>query len=214
MKTEILKRIPMLSDIDTELLENNILKHSIYTKNYSKSETVYNKSDLCVSLDIVLKGSLVAYSFSENGSTKTMFEFRKNSILGANLLFSENNAYPLSIYCMTDCQLLHINQKTVLELLHNYNFVINYIKSLSLNSQGMNQKIALFTQRSLRQNILDYFNQQSIIQKSSTITLPISKKELADYFCVQRPSLFRELKKLKDENIIDIDNRKIILKKF
>ena len=39
----------------------------------------------------------------------------------------------------------------------------------------------------------------------------IPKKELADYMGVQRPSLFRELKKLKDEGIIVIDNRTIQL---
>ncbi|MDD4690459.1 MAG: helix-turn-helix domain-containing protein, partial [Eubacteriales bacterium] len=52
---------------------------------------------------------------------------------------------------------------------------------------------------------------QSFIQGSPTILLPISKKQLADYLGVQRPSLFRELKKLQDERIIEIDNRVITL---
>ena len=58
---------------------------------------------------------------------------------------------------------------------------------------------------------MDYLQQQSIIQGSSKIVLPFSKKELADYLGVQRPSLFRELKKMKDEGIIEIDNRTIQL---
>ena len=36
-------------------------------------------------------------------------------------------------------------------------------------------------------------------------------KELADYLGVQRPSLFRELKKMKDEGIIEISKRTIRL---
>ncbi len=71
----------------------------------------------------------------------------------------------------------------------------------------------MFTQRTLRENIMDYFKQQTIIQKSSVILLPMSKRQLADYLGVQRPSLFRELKKLKEEGIIEINNRTITIKK-
>jgi CRP-like cAMP-binding protein len=46
--------------------------------------------------------------------------------------------------------------------------------------------------------------QQSVIQGTSRITLPIIKRELADYLGVQRPSLFRELKKMKDEGMVGI----------
>jgi len=42
--------------------------------------------------------------------------------------------------------------------------------------------------------------------------LPITKKQLADYFGVQRPSLFRELKRMKDEGLIEIANKKIYIK--
>ena len=59
---------------------------------------------------------------------------------------------------------------------------------------------------------MDYFKQQTIIQKSSVILLPMSKRQLADYLGVQRPSLFRELKKLKEEGIIEINNRTITIK--
>lgn len=90
---------------------------------------------------------------------------------------------------------------------------MRYIKSLSQNSQGMNRKIAMFTQKSLRENILDYLAVQTVRQQSATITLPVTKKQLADYFGVQRPSLFREFKKLVDEQIITIDNRTITINK-
>lgn len=203
--------IPILSQVDQQLLSELIAKRNLYVSSYSKGRTVYNQQEPCDTLDIVISGSLIAYSLSQNGSTTTMFEFTKNSILGANLLFGKDNSYPLNIYCLTDCTMVHIDRSAVLELLHDYNFVIHYIMSLSQNSLGMNQKITMLTQRKLRENLLEYLRQQSILQQGSTVLLPISKKELADYLGVQRPSLFRELKKLSDENIIKIENRQITL---
>ena len=69
----------------------------------------------------------------------------------------------------------------------------------------------MVTQKKLRENLLEYLMQQAILQGSNSIVLPISKKQLADYLGVQRPSLFRELKALKDEGIIGISNRTIRL---
>lgn len=213
MNIDILRNISLFSAIKESDFEKLIAGNHIYRKHYMKGATVHNANETCRTLDIVLSGSLVAYSLSTNGSATTMFEFSKESVIGANLLFGKSHSYPLNIYCLTDCQIIHIDVNAVLEFLHDYNFTLHYIRSISQNSQGINQKIAMFTQRTLRENIMDFFKQQTIIQKSSTILLPMSKRQLADYFGVQRPSLFRELKKLKDEGIIEIDNRTIEIKK-
>ena len=81
-----------------------------------------------------------------------------------------------------------------------------------MNSQGMNRKIAIYTRKSLRDNLTNYLLALSAEQKSKSVLLPVTKKQLADYFGVQRPSLFRELKRMKEEGLIDIENRKIMVK--
>lgn len=204
---DIIKTIPLLAQLAPDILKHMISNKELYLKNYTKGMTVYNQKDSCKTFDIILSGSLVAYSLMENGSAMTMFEFSKGHMLGANLLFGDTHAYPFSIYCILDAQVLHITKKAVSEFLLNYNFTIQYIEMLSLNSQKLNRKITMATQKTLRENLLEYFKQQSILQQSNAIVLPISKKQLADYFGVQRPSLFRELKNLKDEGIIEVSNR-------
>ena len=211
MTIKEIQNIPLFSKMDIAVLDGYFAENQVFVRHYSKGETVHHQHETCSALDVVLSGNLVAYSLSENGSAITMFEFGIGSIIGANLLFGGNNTYPLNIYSVTNCDLLHITQNAVMEFLHDYHFVMQYIKSLSMNSQGMNRKITMLTQKTLRENIMDYLKQQSILQDSSKIVLPFSKKELADYLGVQRPSLFRELKKLKDEGIIEIDNRTIRL---
>ena len=88
---------------------------------------------------------------------------------------------------------------------------MRFVGMLSLNSQKLNRKITMVAQKTLRENLLEYFRQQAVLQRSNTILLPISKKQLADYLGVQRPSLFRELKNLKDEGAIYVFNRAIQL---
>lgn len=211
MMPEMLLNIPLLAKLDPAVLEQFYSENKIFLKTYPKGATVHQQHDRCTAIDIVLYGSLAAYSLSENGSIMNMFEFKKNSIIGANLLFGDQNIYPLNIYSVKPCELLHIPHNAATEFLHNHHFVMQYIRSLSMNSQGMNQKITMMAQKTLRENLLDYLKQQSLLQGSSKILLPITKKQLADYLGVQRPSLFRELKKLKDEKAIEINNHTITL---
>lgn len=213
MKISSLGQIPLLMNVDENIITELIRQREIYESHYTKNTTVHSQGEKCTMLDLVLSGSLVAYSLAQNGSESVMFEFKSRSIIAGNLLFGDNNLYPLNIYSMTDCRLLHFKKSAVCKLLEDYNFVMQFIQSLSQNSQGMNRKIVMFSQKSLRENILDYLAALSIEQQSDIVTLPLTKKQLADYFGVQRPSLFRALKELKDEGLIDVNNRKIIIRK-
>jgi hypothetical protein len=53
---------------------------------------------------------------------------------------------------------------------------MQFIGLLSQNSQKLNRKITMVTQKTLKENLLDYLKQQSLLQQSNIIELPISKK--------------------------------------
>src|SRR5665647_3132051 len=108
MTIEKIQHIPLLSKVDTTVLDRCLAENQVLVRQYSKGVTVHHQHDACTALDVVLSGNLVAYSLSENGAAITMFEFRKNSIIGANLLFGDNNTYPLNIYL----SLIHISEPT------------------------------------------------------------------------------------------------------
>ncbi|MDO5302059.1 MAG: Crp/Fnr family transcriptional regulator [Tissierellia bacterium] len=203
--------IPLFAPLKEEELIPLIRGQEIYLKNYRQGVTIYQQREKCKTFDVVLTGKLVAYSLSENGSSMTLFEFPQGHVLGANLLFTANGSYPFNIYCMADAQVLHVSRKAVEELLHNYEFTLNFMETLSQNSTRLNRKISINSRRSLRENLLEYLKQEAKNQGANPLTLPMSKKQLADHLGVQRPSLFRELKKLKDQGIIEVDNRKIRL---
>ena len=192
-------------------LENLFLERNIIIKTYSKGKILHSEGEICDTVDLVLKGLVMAYSLSENGSQIVMFEFGENSMIGANVLYSAKNTYPLNLYCKENCTLLHIKKDTVTLLLHQYEFVMPYVISLSANSLGLNTKMALLSRKNLRDNLITYFEKLKKEQNSNKILLPTTKKEMADYFGVQRQSLFRELKRMKEEGIIEINNRLIIL---
>jgi CRP-like cAMP-binding protein len=180
-------------------------------KTYNKNQMIYERGSNCKSFDIIIKGSLSAYTLSESGTENVIFSFEKNSIIGGNLLFSPSSTYPMSIFCKKNCTILTIS-KSAIELLIDYKeFALFFISSISMNAQSLNKKVITYTQNTLRENILEYLQELDVIQRSNVVILPISKIELAEIFGVQRQSLFRELKKMSNEGLIKNNNRKITL---
>lgn len=180
-------------------------------KKFNKDQLVYSKGDLCETFDIVFKGLLSSFSLSENRFENVMFNFTPNTFIGGNLLFAKKPVYPMSIYAQKDCIIFSLTKKEIEELLNFKEFSLFFIISISKNAQNLNRKIVKYTLNTLRENIIEYLEELQVIQRSDDLILPISKKELAIVFGVQRQSLFREMKKMSDEGIIQFKNKKIRL---
>lgn len=212
MYLDKLKKHNFFVDFPLEQLKYYVDSNSIRFKKYKQGYTLHSEYEPCLNLDIVILGKLNCYNLSEDGNIITMFNFSKNDVIGGNLLFSNKHCYPLNIYCEMDCVVAHINKDIVSKLIiENQTFMFQFIKSISNNSLNMNKKMITFARKNLRQDIIDFLKTQSNIQNSNIIKLDITKKQLADELGVQRPSLFRELKKMKGENLIDYDSKKIII---
>lgn len=205
------KTIPLFSSLPQAEIQQQCEDGQLTLKKYTKGMVLSNQKDPCDTLDIVLSGSFVTYSLAENGSAMQVFEFAKGQMLGANLLFGDSHAYPLTVYCEADGEILRVSKNAVSDFLHHHEFAMAFIVMLSQNSQRLNQKMRMGLHKTLRENLLEYLEQQARLQGSDTVVLPITKKQLADYLGVQRPSLFRELKKLVDEGLIASKTRCITL---
>ena len=206
-----IKRYDLFRSVDNQILLDLIADREMVKRSYPRGRTLQEKGSPCQGMHLLCQGKLVTYSLEANGSETIVFEFEPGDVIGANFLFGEASAYPLNVFCMSDCQVIYITKEAVRRLLTHYDFTLAFVHAISLNAQRMNQKIAIYARGSLRKNLLDYLTALSLEQGSSTIFLPITKKQMADYFGVQRPSLFRELKRMKDQGLIEVNNREITL---
>ena len=56
-----------------------------------------------------------------------------------------------------------------------------------------------------------YFYQLSSQAKSAVFSLPFSMVDLADYLSIDRSAMTRELKRMKDEGLVEMDRRQVRL---
>ena len=90
-------------------------------------------------------------------------------------------------------------------------FLRNLFDITNIKFRERNKRIRILEKKQIRDKLLEYFEIEYINTPSKSFYLPFSLKELADYIAVNRSAMFRELKHLKDDKLIEINGRKITL---
>ena len=75
----------------------------------------------------------------------------------------------------------------------------------------MNRKLAILSQRSIRDKLLAFLAWQRQDKKSTTFTIPFNRDELADYLCVNRSALSREISNMMDDGLIASERNQFTL---
>ncbi len=79
------------------------------------------------------------------------------------------------------------------------------------NSISLNEKIEILSYSKIRERILAFLHIGIGNNETNCYKLPFSISEFAEFLCVDRSALMRELKKMEEENIIKRENKTIIL---
>ena len=75
----------------------------------------------------------------------------------------------------------------------------------------LNGRVEVLSKRTIREKLLGYFNLMVKGKTNRYFYLPFSYTELADYLAIDRSAMMREIKNLKEEGIVTINSRKIVL---
>ena len=189
--------------------------NKIEIRDYPNNYTFAMESDISKSIGIVLEGRVLIKAYTLGGSNFTLNSIEQGQIFGDILIFSnEHNTFPGSLVTQGKTKIALIPNRVFEKFLFNDNDLLrNFLRLLSDKSYELNYKSRLLSQDSVRDKILFYLFHQRRIQKSRTIYLNMTKEELANQLFVQRPSLSRELAKMKRDGIIDYDRYTITIKK-
>ncbi|WP_435788994.1 Crp/Fnr family transcriptional regulator [Clostridium sp.] len=173
---------------------------------------MYFQNEKFTRFDIILKGTILVQDIDSKGNALTISDFNVGDVLGGNLLFSHKNFYPMTVIAKTDAIILHIKKDLIIKLCQiNVVFLNNFLQSISDKTLILTDKVKSLSMKTIRQCIIDFLIYESFSQSSNTIKLQYTKKELAEKFGIQRPSLSRELNKMRKDGLIEYDAHSITI---
>lgn len=184
-------------------------------KTYRSGETITELSYQLSSIGLVLSGKAHLYCIDYDGNAQTIEYFKKDDVFG-ELFCLPTGTLEYIVEADRDCEVLFIPYSTITSPCSNLcSCHIEVIRNLFLMAARKSQELALrisfISRKTTRAKLMTYFEYMSDMAGSSTFETHISLSKLADYLCVDRTSLMRELRHLKEDGIIDSDRRKIKL---
>lgn len=184
-------------------LEANIM---FFDKNVSILESV-DKGNL---IGIVEEGEAQIVRTDYDGNKIIIEELREESVFGIRFSLLRNDEYDIvtkekSKLIFIDYDLIKIDFRR-----SNYYqmFLINLLDILSGMVYEKNERISILTRKTTREKLIEYFDKESKRTFSKEFFLPFNLTELAEYLSIDRSAMMREIKKLKNDKIIEsVGNR-------
>jgi len=206
----ILSKNKFTACLGIQEIDDLINKRRGQIKTYKKGETLYESGDPCNNLSIVLKGKIELSNFLISGDVSSLVTLSSGDVFGEAVLFAEDNAYPVTSTALSQVSVLLIPRDVILQLMNQYpKFNERYLSLLSQKIIFLNDKFKLLSLTTIRGKIAHVLLKLSKEQGSLKVTLPFSKEKMATHISTRRPSLSRELSKMKSEGLIDYERSTI-----
>lgn len=182
---------------------------------YNKGQILFQEGDACKNIGIIEEGSIQLERIYSSGKSIVLAKLSAGDVFGEALVISSTALYPATVIAKSNCKIIFINKKEIMKLCSsNESILENFVMLLSDKVIMLNKKVKSTSLKSVKHKVVDYILEKSNVANSNVIMINESKEDIAAYLGIPRPSLSRELIKLRDENIIDFDRNSITILKF
>lgn len=183
-------------------------------KEFKENEVIttflMRRNQFCILLD----GEAQLITYDKDGNKKILYYYRKNDIFG-EALFKVYMNRELFVLAKKKSKVLFYPYDTAENCTETCLYHIEILRNLPdliLHSIAeQNFRMILLTNKGIRDKLLTYFHSLSMENSNKTFEIPFSLTDLADYLMIERTAMMRELKRLKDENIIKKVKNRITL---
>lgn len=183
------------------------------TLHFKKNNTILSNIKQDNIIGIILEGYIQIVKTDYNGNRTIIEDLYDNDIFSSKMSNISNSEY--SVITKEDTKLIIIYFNEILNNDLNTSYYNQFLKNLlyimSDKMTNINNRIEILSNKTIRNKLLAYFKLMSKKNNSKVIYLPYTFIDLADYLGVDRSAMYRELKNLKEEGLITITNKKIIL---
>lgn len=206
MTPQQLKAVSLFHGMQDEEIEELITLLNGYEKHYAKDEILLHAGDTTDRLGVVLKGS-VFVEFNDLWGNRTILnKVSEHGFFGEVFAMMGGTKILVDVRAETDCDVLYLQignlpdevrrQKTVHELSSNL-LKISMSMNLSLTTRSLHT-----SQRTIREKVLSYLSTCALQSGKKEFDIPFKRQELADYLCIDRSALSKELSAMQEEGII------------
>ena len=201
---------PLFDGIDEE--ERNAVLHCVgyHIGTFRKGDIVAFEEENMKHIGIILSGSVDMIKEDLWGNRTMLVRMHKDALFGETFACSEDNLSLVSFMVSEDAEILflpfdRVMRSCTMACAFHHRLIENMVRIIADKNRELMRKVEVVSKRTIREKLMAYLSIQAQLQDSRYFELPFGRVELAEYLCVDRSALTRELEKMKSDGLIDYD---------
>lgn len=181
-----------------------------YTRSYLKGNYIALSGDEINCIGIILSGKVLMLKEDIWGEKSILVVMRRGEIFGETFACGVVSSSTVSFKAAEDTEVLFMPYSRVIHscskaCAYHHRLIENMVVLIANKNYELMEKIEVTSKKTLRERVLTFLSQQVQHKDELYFTVPMGRVELADYLCVDRSALTRELSHMKEEGLIDYD---------
>jgi len=183
-------------------------------RNYARNEFIVLAGERFDGIGIILSGEATVIKENAAGKRILIAMLKPGEMFGEMAAFSKNQVWPVTVHTQGVCTALFLTPRKIIGKCEkacpwHSTLIQNMLKIVSEKALMLNKKVEYLSIKSMRGKIAAFLLEQSRITGRTKFILPLKRGEMADFLNVSRPSMSREMCRMRDEGIIGFHKAKI-----
>jgi CRP/FNR family transcriptional regulator, dissimilatory nitrate respiration regulator len=175
---------------------------------YGKNDMICIEGEIFTGIGIMLSGTATIAKENSSGNRMIMDMLEPGDMFGEMAAFSGNGVWPAMVTAQSPSSVIYMPANMIIgqcsKLCPSHRIlVVNMLEVISKKALMLNKKLEYLVVKSLRGKIVSFLLEQYKRIGSTAFTMPMKRNELAEFLNVSRPSLSREMCKMRAEGLID-----------
>jgi CRP-like cAMP-binding protein len=203
--------LPAFNELTNDQVKR--LNEGSYLVNHKKDEVIFKQGKPISYVKYVKSGLIKLYREGDKEKTIIIKIVSPETFLGL-LSFFDNDRYQYSATALEPSTVLYTNASVFREILaENGKYTMHFLKILSAEGMMLLQKVINVSQKQVTGRVAEVLLFFSVkIYQNYSFTLPVSRMELAELVSTTKESISRTLTEFKNDKIIEIDEKNIVIK--
>lgn len=213
---DILAFSKLFRGLDSEEL-NKVFDTVLTTeKEYSKNQIIINQGEPVHRIGILKKGSAISIKYHFNGSSQILRIYNQGELFSLDAVNTALLTSPVTLISQTDSIVIFIPYNEILEADSispetKKKIMSNCGEILSNEVVRLMYKIDVLSRRTLRERVLTYLSLIRERSGSDTFDIGMNQDQFAQYLCVNRSVLSKELNQMRKSGLIDYNRKQFTL---
>ena len=201
---------PLFDGIDPEDRMAMLSCTGYHIGTFRKGEIVAFEEENIRHIGIVISGAVDMVKEDLWGNKTMLVRTRRNEVFGETFACGSDNLSVVSFLVSEDAKILfmpfdRVMRNCAMACQFHLQLIENMVRVIADKNRDLMRKVDVVSKRTIREKLLAYLSIQAQAQASRYFEIPLGRVELAEYLCVDRSALTRELAKMKEDGLLDYD---------